>query len=991
MAEYLSGSINFQGLGSGTDFSSIIAQLKKIESIPMQRMETWKADWQTRYEAFGQVLDSIRQAKDVLAGMNSVEKFIGKLGVSSNPSAATISVSGTAADGTHSLEVKQLASNAVWSYDGGFTSKDDAISTQNTTFTYTYKGKSRTLDIAGNTGLSSFVNMVNNDPQNLGIRASVVQSGGKYALQIQGKESGADATLSIAPSSGLSFLSAPSWKSSQSFTGSQTLWSGAGEFKCTVDGTTQSFVLGPGDTTVDDLIAAINGAFGADTASLDGQGKLVVKGASSVKGPAAPNVIDVPWWRSTKAYAAGDPVSPAVFDWTSDPVDVSSPADSIHSGPGNGSLAFTINGREGSIAVPPGTSLQTIVDTLNGAGFGNIAEALPVDALDPSQGWTLSVKGASRMEFSGLKNGAPDAFTWESESVPSASDPIHYGPGDADLSFTINGVQHSVAVAAGGSLQDTADAINAAGLGNIASIETAAGGVALKIDGASQAAFSGLKAPDGSDAELNGTVHNAAERVITGGTTQNFTPEAFNFTVNGTQYSVDVVPGVTGADDLAALINAAGAGNVASLETGPDGNTKIVAIAGASAASGAGIAGTSAVSSAGFLSGDFEYGGWAVTEPSNAVFRLDNWPSDMESSSNAVTGVLEGVTINLADIGKTQFTVSTDMDSVRANIQKFLDAVNSVRSIILELSNANSGTYNFSVVDSDASSETKALQGSPLTGNYGVQLLDSRMKSLMAGTPPGFEKILGDDLLSGDLVSSLSQIGIKTISDKNDPNYGLLAIAPASDTPGMQDMDLQKFENALANNLDSVVAFLAGDDTGSSSSAEFRYYSHVKGGTKAGTYKVEYTVAYPGGPGSDPVIDVYIDGRQASRDSGMTGYHFTSASGPSAGLAIQIDDLGEGSHSGKVSIKQGKIRETEDFLNAELKDDTYGNNSGTLVILQRNYTQIMTNIDKKIEREQTRISNWERMQKLAFSRLDTLLAQYTANQERLESEIAKLE
>ena len=207
----------------------------------------------------------------------------------------------------------------------------------------------------------------------------------------------------------------------------------------------------------------------------------------------------------------------------------------------------------------------------------------------------------------------------------------------------------------------------------------------------------------------------------------------------------------------------------------------------------------------------------------------------------------------------------------------------------------------------------------------------------------------------------------------------------------MQEMDARAFDEALSTKIDALLDFFACDDEGSSSSADFRYASHIKGGTKAGTYNVSYTVSYDAAAPNVPILDVYIDGKKAVRDSNMEGYWFTSASGASAGLAIQIDNLNEGAHSGKVSIKQGKIREMEDFFTTETRSyDSINHTGGALEVLKRNYATIMENIDKKIEREQTRIAQWEQRQKLAFSRLDTLLAQYTANQQRLESEIAKL-
>jgi len=811
MADYISGSITFQGLGSGTDFGSIITQLKKIESFPMQRMQMWKADWQARAEAFETVLQSMRDAKAALSLINSRDKFVSKLTASSKPEIATLTATGKALDGAHSIEVTQLASNAIWSCTTAYENRNSSICTENTQFTYTYKGQTRTLNIAANTGLESFVNMINNDPQNKGIRASIVQSGSTYRLQIQGKDSGSNATLSIAPAAGFNFLGNPVWQSSQAYNGNELIWGagvGAGEFKYTMGfgaSATEHSINITNTTTVDDLINAINSASGANIAKLEG-GRLVITGASSVKGPATAGTIGASYWTSATDYDPGEHL-------INDP-----------GGPPQ-SFSFTIGSDTFTIDIVPGVS----------------------------------------------------------------------------------------------TVQDMVDAINAeyTGTGDVASlVQNANGRYAVQI----------AKATSAHGAGINGSVAEAT---------------------NG----LTITP-VTGSGGINAIT----------------------------------------VSSASSLPGGFTYGDWVVQDPQNAKFKLDNWPDELESTSNNITGVLDGVSITVFDLGKAQLSIATDVDSVEQSIQTFLNAINSVLLTIRELSKVDDSTsgYNFSVAKKDDNSAPKRI-GSLLTGNYGVQLLNSRMKSLAAGMPSGFQKILGNDLFTGDLISSLSQIGIKTVSDKADPNYGLLVVAPPSSTGGMRDMDIRSFDEALSNKLDALIDFFACDDEGSSTSADFRYASHVKGSTKAGTYDVSYTVSYDAAAPGVPIIDVYIDGKKAVRDSTMEGYWFTSSSGASAGLAIQIDNLNEGAHSGKVSIKQGKIREMEDFFTAETKlYDTINHTGGALEILKRNYANIMAEIDKKIEREQERLIKWERTQKLAFARLDTLLAQYTANQQRLESEIAKL-
>ena len=688
MADYISGLINFQGLGSGTDFSSIIAQLKKIESIPMQRMEIWKADWQARAEAFESVLQTMRDAKAALSLINSRDKFVAKFALSSKPEIASIKATGKALDGTHSIEVTQLASNAIWSCGTEFAKRTSSVCAQNSEFTYTYKGQTRTLQIAANTSLDSFVNMVNNDPQNKGIRASIVQSGSTYRLQIQGKDSGAEATLSIMPTAGLNFLGAPAWQSSQSYALNDTIWgagNGAGEFKYTMGfGGAEETINITNTTQVADLIDLINARSGPDSARLE-NGKLVISGATSIKGPATAGTIGVSYWTSSKYYGINEALADKIDVWKSDN-SVTSLDDVIHTGAGQ--FDITVNGSTRTIQVADDTSLQDMVAKINAAGFGQVARAEAVDG-NPANGYVLRIDGATAFEG---KNGASLA---------------------------------------------------------------------------------------GSSA-LNGDA------------------KTFSFSIGSEDFEVDVHPGVSTAQDLVDAINAKyqaqhpGADDVASLVQNANGKHAIH-IAG-STAHGAGINGLSAVAANGLtitpvqnneivnanviaissnhLQGNFVFEDWVVQNPQNAKFKLDNWPDELESTSNNITGVLDGVSITVFDIGKTQLTISTDTDSVQQNIQSFLDAVNSVRLAIRELTKVDASTsgYNFSVAKKEDDSTSSKQAGSVLTGNYGVQLLNSRMKDRAAGMPPGFQKIFGNDLFSGDLISSLSQIGIKTVSDRDDPN-----------------------------------------------------------------------------------------------------------------------------------------------------------------------------------------------------------------------------
>ncbi|MDR2726988.1 MAG: hypothetical protein LBC10_03235, partial [Deltaproteobacteria bacterium] len=65
----LSGGISFAGLGSGTDFQTMIEQLKKGEEIPKKRLELWRADWQRRVDASAELTAGISALRKQLNSM----------------------------------------------------------------------------------------------------------------------------------------------------------------------------------------------------------------------------------------------------------------------------------------------------------------------------------------------------------------------------------------------------------------------------------------------------------------------------------------------------------------------------------------------------------------------------------------------------------------------------------------------------------------------------------------------------------------------------------------------------------------------------------------------------------------------------------------------------------------------------------------------------------------------------------------------------------
>lgn len=331
---------------------------------------------------------------------------------------------------------------------------------------------------------------------------------------------------------------------------------------------------------------------------------------------------------------------------------------------------------------------------------------------------------------------------------------------------------------------------------------------------------------------------------------------------------------------------------------------------------------------------------------SNALFKVDGYPvasnSWISRSSNTVSDVIEGLTLNLKNTGSATVNIEVDNEAVKESVRTFVSQVNEVRATIKSLTDFNETTN----------------QGSILTGNYGVQLISSKLKGITATKGSGFDY---DD----DTYSVLSQLGITTDAEEGSPTIGQLLL------------DESKLDDALNDNADAVAELFAADFIGDTNTSDFRYYSHISSVTKSGTYDVEYTVS--GGA----ITSATINGHTAT----INGAEITGASGyDESGLTILVQNLTDGTYTGEVRLKQGKAGELADALK-----DLTSSSSGPLHILEDNYQDIMDNIDEKIEWEEKRIDRMERDLRNRFANLEATLGYYNQMQMALNNQIGQLQ
>jgi flagellar hook-associated protein 2 len=191
------GELKLSGLSTGIDTGKIVEQLMIINSRRLATYQVKQKDLQQKRAAFDQLrakVAALRTANNTLSNMNALESFRVS---SSNSDVLTASASSGAAEGSHSVIIKQLATAETWIQDtSGFDYTTDYVG--GGSFIYSYNYRERVIQtIDGETTLQDLVNLINKDQQNPGVTASLLYTGGKYHLMLNGEDTGEDYQITV--------------------------------------------------------------------------------------------------------------------------------------------------------------------------------------------------------------------------------------------------------------------------------------------------------------------------------------------------------------------------------------------------------------------------------------------------------------------------------------------------------------------------------------------------------------------------------------------------------------------------------------------------------------------------------------------------------------------------------------------------------------------------------------------------------------------------
>lgn len=202
----------------------------------------------------------------------------------------------------------------------------------------------------------------------------------------------------------------------------------------------------------------------------------------------------------------------------------------------------------------------------------------------------------------------------------------------------------------------------------------------------------------------------------------------------------------------------------------------------------------------------------------------------VSSRSNAVSGAIEGVTLNLAKAGTTTVSVEKDVGNVQTAVAAFVKAYNELKGNMDSLSSFNA--------------ETRT--GGPLLGDGALRAVEGQLRQTLTGTLSG---------VANSSFSVLSQIGLSFQKD------------------GTLTLDSGKLSTALSTDVNAVAGLFASIGTATDSLVQT---SKFTANTQPGKYAVNVTQlatqgTYAGQTGSvtvsagtNDVVAVTLDGVTAN-------------------------------------------------------------------------------------------------------------------------------
>lgn len=353
----------------------------------------------------------------------------------------------------------------------------------------------------------------------------------------------------------------------------------------------------------------------------------------------------------------------------------------------------------------------------------------------------------------------------------------------------------------------------------------------------------------------------------------------------------------------------------------------------------------------GFSPGSFE----ETMAAQDAQIRVDGYPAAdwIERSSNSISDVIEGVTLNLNGTGTASVTLTRDTGQLRQDVQNLVNIYN---GIVL-------------VVDEYTGYDDVTGAGGILQGDGDIAGMVGWIRSIITSTVPGF----ADGM---DTYTLAAHLGIEIDS------YGMLSL----DKPTPLMTDEPTLADALAEDYQAVLNLIATSGTGGSTSSYIQFTSAAES-TTPGVYEVE--VDFDGG-GTITAARIRTEGETEWNTATVNGNVVTGMSGkPEQFMQLVVTwDGSSSTQSAEVRVRRGLAGALYDRL-----EDILDVEDGAITVKKTANQRAIDELTVSIARQEDRLADKEARLLAKYARLEATLARlgsFTAAFDALFTQLAAM-
>jgi flagellar capping protein FliD len=192
-------TLRLPGLLTGIDTNTLIAQLMAVERRTLDMYEQRKSVWEEKQDALGTLETKLSTLASSIRALSDADELRAFSAASSDSDKVTAEATYSAYEGNHTVVVNQLATAERWVHTAGVEYVEDYVGAG--TFIYSYNHQEVAITTTATTTLEDLVGLINNDADNPGVTASLLNYNGAYHLVLNGNQAGTDYEISINASS----------------------------------------------------------------------------------------------------------------------------------------------------------------------------------------------------------------------------------------------------------------------------------------------------------------------------------------------------------------------------------------------------------------------------------------------------------------------------------------------------------------------------------------------------------------------------------------------------------------------------------------------------------------------------------------------------------------------------------------------------------------------------------------------------------------------